>query len=512
MELQERRDCNDQIRRADGVQQEDVPALRSGSAAVVAQEQGCLAHEYDWVRLPPLIQTICAGEPDEERYWKERFGGKLPPPVWENRKETRSAQRERKDSVEIFIEKRNANNEVRERGETIHGIELILEKYKGWYQHTESSDKREEKNEEQSKDGRSRARDTKAGSPISGSERRCHPQQNVERSAQIKQTYRISHKNTQNDQILQNPKVAVSAQSASPNLASRSETEARSGKESNHDEPGAPSASISDQFDYGFTQLPHPLVTLRIAAIIIGLALSYAVLGLSLFSMLTRYIYPNPSYLIASGCVGKEMFDLYVRINQVWFTESLDAYSGSLVLSCMVRYQSLIFMISYWGPTCSITLIWLVPMVAKLIRAVFWMWRWPGMEEQIDRLFFHWYSQPSIACIQGPFTQRSVKTFQATGLHSFSVKDKSWYPALVWDLGVEIVRHGFLYIALFSKDSLLSRAMAFVLACFVWSRFCPLPQAVEYAKSVQQLIVRAQNDSMDSGPVYCSPSRECFDH
>ncbi len=128
MELQERRDCNDQIRRADEVQQEDVPALRSASAAVVAQEQGCLAHEYDRVRLPPLIRTICAGDPDEERYWKERYGGKLPIPKWENRKETRSAQRKRKDSVEIFLRKTNASYEVRERGETIHGIELTLEK------------------------------------------------------------------------------------------------------------------------------------------------------------------------------------------------------------------------------------------------------------------------------------------------------------------------------------------------------------------------------------------------
>ena len=66
----------------------------------------------------------------------------------------------------------------------------------------------------------------------------------------------------------------------------------------------------------------------------------------------SRAISAQPHHISSlADAMEKEMFDLCLSINQIWFTECSDASSGSLVLSCMVRYQLLIFLISHWGPT-----------------------------------------------------------------------------------------------------------------------------------------------------------------
>lgn len=258
-------------------------------------------------------------------------------------------------------------------------------------------------------------------------------------------------------------------------------------------------------------QVPHTFVIQRTSVIILNIVLINAFLWLDLFVMLPRYIYPTPAYVIAGACVVKDVFKSYLRINQSRFIVSSGSYSDALVLQRMVRYQALIFITKYCGPTRAMMLVWLIPLVTNVIQGIFWLWRWPAMEEYMNRVLFQRYYKPHIAYIQGPFPQRSIKSCQSAGLHHFDVKSRSWHHAIIWDLLIEAVRYVSHDVTLFSGDSWPSKAVALALAYFLRSRYCPRPAAVKHARSVCELFLRAYNDTIHPSTNQCPSFRQCLD-
>ena len=269
----------------------------------------------------------------------------------------------------------------------------------------------------------------------------------------------------------------------------------------------AHSASTIDQPCDSLGQLPAFLVTEEVSETIVPMILCYAVLWLG-------FTQPVLAFVIAGTYMAMEVSFLYLRINKFWYIECPALYIGALVLPNFVRYQSFNFMTKHYGPNISTTLVWLVPELTNVMKSISWFWRCNGTkEEPMDQISFQRYCTPVIAYIQGPFPCRPNKDCRSAILHSFDVKSRSCCYAVVWDMLVEIVRHVSFYVAMFSGDSWPSRSMALIFAYFVGSEYCPRPLAVDYARSVDDLIVRACNHTMDSATlIRCPSSSGCLFH
>ena len=169
--------------------------------------------------------------------------------------------------------------------------------------------------------------------------------------------------------------------------------------------------------------------------------LIYAVLWLGLLLMLPRYSHPILAYVIAGTYIARDMSNLYLRIKEFWYIECPALHIGALVLPDIVRYQLLIFMTKHCGLTCAITLVGLVPPLKDLMQDASWLWHFPGTKEHRDTISFQRYYRPGIAYFQGPFAHRSNKQCRSTRPHSFNVRSRSCYYAIVWDMLLEVVQH-----------------------------------------------------------------------
>ena len=281
-------------------------------------------------------------------------------------------------------------------------------------------------------------------------------------------------------------RTAGSNRSASPSVTTRSESKANPGNDSSHEVPSVVSASSMDR---AYDIL---LIVRETSMLTLDLFVSHAISCILLMPF--YYLSDIPVYAITSTCVLRDMFKLYSHINELWCTEGSKAYSASLVLPRVVRYQASSIIANFYGPTRAITLVWLMPPMIWLFQAL-------KVNGYMDEAFFQIFSEPSKDHCPDPFPQESAENSQSTELHSSGTEGKSWYPALLWDLLIEFLRYMFLYVALYSCDSFLSRVMALVLACFVGSRLCPRPYAVDHAQSVREFMTREFNDTVDSDTI-----------
>lgn len=381
---------------------------------------------------------------------------------------------------------------------------------------SESYGEKRDGHEESFKDRRDQEKEAVPRPPISASRYRHHPDLQSKRSVpnipsrgddQINQTRIDLQENIRDDQAIKSRGAPPPTKSISASLGSFEKDIAQEGANTH-------SASTIDQPCNSLGQPPKPrIVEETPAEIFLSVMLQYALFWLRLLWMLPRYTQPILAYVIAGTYIVTEVSILYLRISEFWYIECPELCIGALVLPNFVRFLSLIFMTIHYGPTCATTLVWLIPELTNVMQRISWFWRCTGTKEKpMDQISFQRYCRPGIAYIQGPFPSRPNKDCRSAILDTFDVKSRSCYYAVVWDMLVEVVRHVSFYVALFSGDSWPSRTMALAFAYFVGSNYCPRPLAVDHARSVDDLIVRVCNDTIDSGTIRCPSFSGCLNH
>lgn len=447
---------------------------------------------------------------------------------WEKAQENCQTNSRKIEAVQTLIRERE-KNELEKSQRLKHTRDIpehkVADSTKDDRHQSECYDEKRDGREETFKDRKDQEKESVPRPPASATGYPHHPDQQLKRPVpdipnwgdeQISQTRIDPQENSRGEQAITsneatpptNSIFSISANSvkSKANLGSCEKDNAQEGA-TNH------SASTIDQNFDSLAQLAKPLVVKDSPEVLLALTPNYAAFWLRLLWILPRYTQSILAYVIIVTYIVTEVLALYLRIGEFWYIECPQLYIGALVLSNSVRLISLIFMTYHSGPACAITLTWLIPELTNVMQRISWFWWCAGLKgEPMDQVSFQRYCRPGIAYIEGPFPCEPNKEYRSAVLHSFDVKSRSWCYAVGWDMLVEVVRLVSFYVTLFSEESWPLRIMALAFAYFVGSEYCPRPLTVDHARSVDDLIVWACNDTIDYGTIRCPSFSGCPSH